>query len=158
MTAPVRLLFDHLAWADRRTLGALESAPEVPERAVGLFAHVLAAEHVWLSRIRGEEPALPVWPSLDLPACTALAGANADGFSALLDSLDAEGLERRVAYRNSAGQAFESRVVEMLLQVATHGCYHRGQVALLLRDAGAEPAATDLIAFVRGVPAAVRQG
>ena len=158
MTDPIRLLFDHLAWADRRTLGALEAAVDVPERALDTFAHVLAAEHVWLSRIRQEVAALPVWPTFDLPACAALARANADGFAALLDSLDAEGLERKVAYRNSAGQTFESRIVEMLLQVATHGCYHRGQVSLMLRDAGAEPAATDLIAFVRGVAAAVRQG
>ena len=43
----------------------------------------------------------------------------------------------------------------MLLQVILHGCYHRGQVALLVRDAGAEPSPTDYIAFVRGSPAAV---
>lgn len=158
MTDPLRILFDHMAWADQRTLRALEAAGRVPERALELFAHVLAAEHVWLSRILGQEPSMTVWPALDVAACTDLAHANADGFHALLEFLDSGGLDRSVPYRNSAGQPFESRVLDMLLQVATHGCYHRGQVALLLRDAGEEPAATDLIAFVRGAPAAVRQG
>ena len=44
---------------------------------------------------------------------------------------------------------------DMLLQVVLHGCYHRGQVALVVRGAGAEPSPTDYIAFVRGAPAAV---
>jgi len=38
-----------------------------------------------------------------------------------------------------------------------HGCYHRGQVAMLIRDGGGTPAPTDYIAFVRGAPAATRQ-
>jgi len=53
--------------------------------------------------------------------------------------------------------AFRSRVEDILLHVVLHGCYHRGQVAIALREAGAEPSATDFIAFVRGVPAATRQ-
>jgi uncharacterized damage-inducible protein DinB len=40
--------------------------------------------------------------------------------------------------------------------VALHGAYHRGQIAQLLRQNGAQPAATDYIGFVRGVPAATR--
>jgi uncharacterized damage-inducible protein DinB len=45
----------------------------------------------------------------------------------------------------------------MLVHVALHGQYHRGQVALLLRASGFEPATTDYIAWTRGVPAATRQ-
>ena len=41
-------------------------------------------------------------------------------------------------------------------QLLLHGAYHRGQIALLLREGGAEPAPTDYIAFVRGAPAATR--
>jgi hypothetical protein len=39
--------------------------------------------------------------------------------------------------------------------VVLHGQYHRGKVNLLLRQEGEQPAPTDYIAFVRGVPAAV---
>ena len=38
-----------------------------------------------------------------------------------------------------------------------HGSYHRGQVAMLLRQSGAEPLPTDYIVFVRGVPAAAQR-
>lgn len=98
-----------------------------------------------------------MWPALDLDACGALAAANHAGFSKLIASLDEAGLEREVPYTNSAGVAFRTSSRDILMHVALHGCYHRGQVALTLRSAGAEPVPTDYIAFVRGTPAATRQ-
>jgi uncharacterized damage-inducible protein DinB len=122
-----------------------------------LYAHVLGAEHVWLARLRQEPASAAVWPVLDLDGCRVLAAANHAGFERFLAELTPEALDREVPYRNSAGDAFRGRVGDILVHVALHGCYHRGQVALLLRDAGAEPAPTDYIAFVRGAPAATRQ-
>ncbi|HEU5359182.1 MAG TPA: DinB family protein, partial [Gemmatimonadales bacterium] len=61
-----------------------------------------------------------------------------------------------VTYRNSAGLEFTSTVEDILLHVALHGAYHRGQVARALREGGAVPNATDYIAFIRGAPAARR--
>jgi uncharacterized damage-inducible protein DinB len=86
-----------------------------------------------------------------------LAEANASRFEAVLDRLSGLELDGEVTYVNSAGQEFRSTRRDMLLHVALHGCYHRGQVALLLREAGAVPEPTDYIAFVRGVPAATRR-
>jgi uncharacterized damage-inducible protein DinB len=80
----------------------------------------------------------------------ALAGLRAHA------ALDVAGLAREVAYRNSAGQAFTNSVADILAQVALHGSYHRGQLALLVRQGGASPAVTDFIVFARdaGVPSA----
>jgi uncharacterized damage-inducible protein DinB len=47
-------------------------------------------------------------------------------------------------------------VGDMLLHVALHGAYHRGQIALLVRAGGSTPSPTDYIAFIRGAPAATR--
>ena len=127
----------------------------VNQRALDLYAHVLGAEHTWLSRMSTRTPREKIWPDLTLERAAALAAENAAGLRAFLDSRSADELQRKVAYTNSAGLAFESTAEDMLLQVILHGCYHRGQVALLVRDAGAEPAPTDYIAFVRGSPAAV---
>jgi uncharacterized damage-inducible protein DinB len=52
-------------------------------------------------------------------------------------------------YRNSAGVPFHTSVADMLAQAALHGSYHRGQIALLVRQGGGTPAVTDYIAFVR---------
>lgn len=161
MSAPgyLQRLYAHLDWADNRALEALRGAapPPPPPRAVELYAHILGAEHVWLARTLGEVPAHPVWPALDLAGCETLAAANRAGFGRLLAEMTPTEGERMVAYVNSAGDEFLSRVEDILLQVVLHGAYHRGQVALLLRDGGYQPIPTDFIAFVRGAPAATRR-
>jgi uncharacterized damage-inducible protein DinB len=148
-------LLDHLEWADARVLDSLRAMPRADQRALDLYAHVLGAEHVWLSRMLRRAPREKVWPDLDLERAAALAAENADGLRALLQSCPADELQRKIPYTNSTGSAFESTMEDMLLQVALHGCYHRGQVALLVRGDGGEPSPTDYIAFVRGSPAAV---
>jgi uncharacterized damage-inducible protein DinB len=148
-------LLDHLEWADRRVLDSLRAMPHPDARALELYAHVLGTEHTWLSRILERAPREKVWPELTLAAASALAIENAAALRALLDGQSVEQLQRKVGYSNSAGVSFESTVEDMLLQVILHGCYHRGQVAMVVRGAGGEPAPTDYIAFVRGVAAAI---
>ncbi len=93
---------------------------------------------------------------MTLDQCEELAGANHAEFTQLLGTMDAASLEQEIPYTNSAGDSFRSTRSDILLHVALHGCYHRGQVALLLRRSGNEPQPTDYIAFVRGAPAATR--
>jgi uncharacterized damage-inducible protein DinB len=149
-------LVDHLEWADRLALGALRAAVVPNAKAREIYAHVLGAEHTWLSRIAGRAPVMAVWPSLDDAACERVGRDNVAGLRHVVDSATEADLARVVSYRNSAGLAYESTVADILLQVVTHGAYHRGQIALLLRQGGAEPAPTDFIAFIRGAPAATR--
>lgn len=158
MTDHLRSLMAHLRWADERVRESLERASDAPPRAVELYAHVVAAEHVWLSRLRGEPPRVAVWPAVTLSDCASLARETADGLAEYVAGLTDENAASTVTYRNTAGAEFTSAVGDILLHVAMHGSYHRGQIALLLRDAGQEPAPTDLIAFARGAPAATRRG
>ena len=151
----IRSLLDHMAWADERVLESLRQ-PGVPQRALDLYAHVLGAEHVWLARLEQRAATVAVWPVIKLDDCARLARQNRDGFLAYADRLTSEDLRRPVRYRNSAGDEFDTPIEDILVHVAMHGSYHRGQVSLLVRDAGAEPQPTDFIAFVRGAPAATR--
>lgn len=149
-------LLAHMAWADTRALISLRRAESVPAKALEIYAHVLGSEHVWLSRLQQQPASIAVWPALSVEECARVAGQNAHALQQLLAGLDTDDLARQVAYVNSAGQAFRSKVEDILLHIALHGTYHRGQVALLLRQHGAQPEPTDYIAFVRGVPAATR--
>jgi uncharacterized damage-inducible protein DinB len=151
----LRSLIDHMARADDRVLASLRQS-NVPPRALELFAHVLGAEHVWLSRLEGRAQTVAVWPALTLEECASLAAHNRETYGAYVDRLTSADLRREVHYRNSAGAEFDTAIEDILLHVALHGSYHRGQVALLVRDAGAEPEPTDFIAFARGAPAATR--
>jgi uncharacterized damage-inducible protein DinB len=144
-------LLDHALWADTRARDALASlAADVPERAqaVRVYAHLAAAAHVWHARLDGREPEHPVWPDLSLEAAGALAAASLAGLRALAAGGPAA-LGREVAYRTSGGQAYRDTVAEILTHVALHGSYHRGQLALLTRQGGGTPVATDLVVFLR---------
>lgn len=148
----------HLAWADERALNSLRRAGSPPPKALQLYAHILGAEHVWLTRLFQEQATVAVWPTLTIDDCIALARRNHEALDRLVSSLSAADLAREIPYTNSAGASFRSRIDDILTQITTHGVYHRGQIAWLVREAGAEPEPTDYIAFVRGVPAATRQG
>lgn len=140
-------LVAHMRWADALVADALlQTDPPEPD-STRLFAHVAAAEHLWYSRIRGEAPALAVWPVLTVAEARDVAAREADRFERL--AADPQALARPVRYRNSKGQDFENRVAEIVTHVAMHGSYHRGQIARHLRLAGLEPPYTDFIQFVR---------
>ena len=144
-------LLQHVAWADGQLQAVIAGiAADRAERvqAIRLYSHVAAAEHIWLSRLEGRSPAHPVWPDLPLEAATALAQESLTGLRAIAEA-DATTLAREVEYRTSAGQAFRNTVADILSHVALHGSYHRGQIALLTRQGGGTPAATDYIMFAR---------
>lgn len=142
-------LVAHMKWADHQVLTALR-ARSTPE-ALRWFAHVLAAERVWLLRLRGENSSgQKVWPVLTLDECEKTARENATQFDTLVAKLDEPELSRSVTYVNTAGRTFTNSVADILLQVMVHGAHHRGQIASSLRTAGGTPPALDYIRFVRG--------
>jgi uncharacterized damage-inducible protein DinB len=151
----VKRLIEHAEWANAHLVAALERQP-VADDIVELFAHVLGAEEVWLSRLEGRSAKLAVWPALGVAQLAATAATNAAGWKAYMGRLTPNDMNRDVSYVNSAGQAFTSTVADILTHVAMHGSYHRGQVSLRIRRDGGTPAPTDFIAFVRGSPAATR--
>ena len=149
MTAHVRKLYDHLVWADARALNSMRTMHAAPLDALRLYAHIMAAENIWLARIGEHEPDVTVWPALDLDQCAALGAKNHAAFALLAETLTAGELQRAVRYRNSKGEEFVNTVEDILMHVAMHGAYHRGQVARIVRGEGGAPQATDYIFFIR---------
>lgn len=156
MDAPemVRQMWDHAAWADELLLSALEAMHPAPGLAWREYAHILGAESVWLDRLLQRPARYAVWPDLSVTEAKSLAASLRAEYSAYVAGLSADTLDARVPYVNSAGQSFETPVIDMLLQVALHGQYHRGKINLMLRQGGLPPTPTDYISFARGVPAA----
>ena len=154
MLGYLRKLVDHLKWADAAALDALRSSPGNDSRALTVYSHVVGVEATWLARIDGRPSDVAVWPTLSLDEAASLGTRNATELDALVSSIGPNELGRKIDYRNSAGRAFTDTLEDILLHVALHGSYHRGQVAFLIRAGGGEPASTDYIGFIRGVPAA----
>ena len=150
-------LFDHMEWADRRALASLRAMSPPPAKSVELMSHILGAERVWLSRIEGKTSPIVVWPTLSLDDAERILAENVEGYRRVLSRLSSAGLQEPITYKTSAGDQFTSTVEDILTQVATHGSYHRGQIAAQVRAAGGTPNPTDYIAYIRGAPAATRQ-
>lgn len=142
-------MFRFVAWADQRSMEALRATPAAQSEALPILAHLLAAEHVWLARLQGREPHHPVWPTLDLDQCAALADENEAGYRTYLGQLGEHQWESPIRYRTSQGQEYVTPVLDILTQVITHGPYHRGQIAKLIGGHGGVAINTDYIMFTR---------
>lgn len=141
------------AWANRETLGSLSRANDAssppPDRAVAILAHIAGVEWLWLRRLGCPAPALAVWPELSVARCAAEFAALSRAWREAADSLTDAGLQRVIAYTNSKGEPWSNTVEDVLTHVIPHSSYHRGQIALLLGQAGQPAAYTDYIEFIR---------
>lgn len=137
-------MFEHLHWANLRILQALEEQPN--DQAIRLFSHTLLAERVWLTRLVGKESKdLPIWSDLSLDNCRKLLEQNHNDFLQVIQ----EEMDKFIRYKNSTGEEFSNTKEDILIHVALHGQYHRGQISLLLRQNAAQPIGTDYIIYKR---------
>lgn len=133
-----------------QTGGAAEAAPFI--RAVEVFAHVQAARQMWLSRLELMEPPEDgLFPAWDLPKVEHRARSLDVVW---LTYVRAQQLQRTsvddvLEYRTTEGTKFRSSVLDILTHVVNHSSYHRGQIATLIAQCGATPAATDFILYAR---------
>jgi uncharacterized damage-inducible protein DinB len=106
---------------------------------------------MWLVRLlRNEDTTgFNFWQPSTLEECAALAEENRRAYTELLKSLTEETLHSVATYRNSKGIEYRTSYHDILTHVLFHSTYHRGQVAMAVRNDSGEPAYTDYIAFVR---------
>jgi uncharacterized damage-inducible protein DinB len=151
MISHLERLVAHSAWADERLLAAAQRASGDTTDVLRELAHVRGAQETWLSRIEGRAATLPVWPTLTLEELGS-AGARLDErLRQLVATLTPAMLNREVTYATLAGRTFTTPLADILLQVLTHGQYHRGKANAALRAIGAEPVAVDYIAWQREI-------
>jgi len=149
MLAYLYVLFSYDDWANREVLAKLNASGGQPLRSLKLMAHIVAAERLWLDRLQQQPQTLPVWPDLRLQQCEAQAEELSRLWKNYLQQLNASDLNRTVAYTNSKGEHYSSRIGDILTHVVMHSAYHRGQIASDMRAAGITPAYTDFIQGVR---------
>jgi uncharacterized damage-inducible protein DinB len=151
--AQFRAWFAHEDDAHAKTLASIQSVPAdrraSPEyvRACGLLAHNVLVRRIWLARMSGGPP----YTGAPFPDGTDLAAVDADWRAVKADweqffaGLTDDGLARAFEYSGLFGGRFRSRVGDVLPHLFSHHAYHRGQIALLVKQAGGTPAATDFI-------------
>ena len=147
----LRQLLAYNKWANRRILESFRAGSDPSLAAVRAFAHLLIAEKMWLRRLlRNEDTTgFDFWQASTFEECAALAEENHAAYTDLLNGLTEEMLDSIATYKNSKGVEYRTSFRDILTHVLFHSAYHRGQVALIVRGDGGEPAYTDYIAFVR---------
>jgi uncharacterized damage-inducible protein DinB len=145
----IQRLFSYDEWANREVLAALQKMEVPPPRSVRFLAHIVAAERLWLERLRLQKQTYPVWPDFTLEQCKLEVEELPKLWKAYLSSLKDDGLSRSLTYKNSKGESWTSQKQDILMHVILHSAYHRGQIATDMRAAGLTPAYTDFIHAVR---------
>jgi len=124
---------------------------EAFQKAVSLMAHIVAARRLWLFRfgVVKEAPSEFFPENLSLPDLWLRLEQMQADWSKYLDGLSEAELERVFEYRSLEGPWFRNTVEDILTQLFGHSWHHRGQIALLLRSIGVEPAVTDFVFWTR---------
>jgi uncharacterized damage-inducible protein DinB len=149
MLAYIREMFVYDDWANHLSLRSLTEMENPPERARKVMAHIVAAQLLWLSRLKQETQSAPVWPEFGLADCERQMNALRRAWEEFLAGLTDAGLDSTIEYTNSQAETYTNAVRDVLMHVLMHGVYHRGQIASAVRDRAGEPAYTDYIEAVR---------
>jgi len=153
MNAFFQHLFRYDAWANGRVIESLEGKGlSTGDRILELVAHILIAKRVWLVRIADQDSSnVPIWPRLTLTECRELFAQLEFELTEFLADPRADWTVRMIRYRSQRGQEFTNSVAQILLHMSHHAAYHRGQIAVLMRQQGLEPVNTDYIYYARSV-------
>jgi uncharacterized damage-inducible protein DinB len=162
----IQLLFEYDRWANDRMLQAVSAlACEQFTRQLGgsfssvrdVVAHIIGGGWIWLEYWKATTHNAALLEELRskretqfkadaLPNAIALWAKCKEvetEMAEFLNSITDRDLEKMLPARNTS-----ISMAHLMQHVANHSTYHRGQVTLMLREIGAEPAATDFHVFL----------
>ena len=133
-----------------KSLKMLQSVP--PEarassqftRAVDKMAHLVAARHMWLFRLGVVADRPDSWfPTIPVEQLPGALESIEQRWTAYLTRLTDDDLGADFDWTGGDGRRYRWRLLDLLTQVFGHAWYHRGQIALLVKDLGGEAIDTD---------------
>jgi uncharacterized damage-inducible protein DinB len=159
MATPLDLtrgLYDYHWWANRqlwdvasalgdgvrRELGAHFSFPTLK----GMFAHLYAADWIWLERWLGR-PTGKLPGEADFPTWAGLRerwDALEKEQRRFVEALRPEDVDRLVVYRNTEGTEFRVVLWRLLQHVPNHATHHRSEIATMLTMLSGSPPDTGI--------------
>ena len=142
-------LFKYNDWATRHCADSIINLKRRNNKAEELLSHIISAQQIWLNRVLGRDVVADPWKKLTeeewIPKSTPL---TAEWIN-FLEGLHEDDFEKRIEYTNTKGETFTNTIKDVIVHVINHSTYHRAQIALLVRQAGGEPAKTDYIVYQR---------
>lgn len=143
-------LYQYNAWANNQVMKCLINQSVADEKTLSIMSHLLAAPFIWLNRIKGlPKSEVKLWEAQDLDTLQQMAE---DGAAIWLDFIqNTKTFDRDLSYTNYVGSPFVTNVEQIMIHLVNHSSYHRGQVALRIRQIGLQPVNTDYITYDRVV-------
>jgi uncharacterized damage-inducible protein DinB len=143
-------LFNYDKYANELIYQSIVEAGAAPQ-AVRLMAHLLAAQQIWLKRCqRLASHNGSLWPDWQADRFPALIRSNHEQWIEFISQLSDEAFSTSVSYRNSKGDEFENKLIDILAHLINHGTHHRAQAGQQLKFAGVEKLpVTDYIFYLR---------
>jgi uncharacterized damage-inducible protein DinB len=140
--------YSYNAWANRRIISCLQRQEVTDEKVLSIMGHLVSANFIWLNRIKDlPKSNYELWGNYDVTSLKRMVDEADEQWMNFIR--DNENFDRVLKYRNYVGDYFENNVQQIMIHLVNHGSYHRGQVAMLLRQKGFEPINTDYITYDR---------
>ena len=145
-------LFEYDRYANQIILDTIIKANN-PEKPVKFMAHLLAAQQVWLERVKGSPGVVrALWPDWPADTLSAIITENAAQWIAYLSTLEPKDFDNKISYQDMRGNNWENTLTDILMQLINHGTHHRAQAGQHLILAGVEQLpVTDYIFFIRAM-------
>jgi uncharacterized damage-inducible protein DinB len=141
-------LYQYNAWSNKRVLGCLTRQNVRDEKILTVMGHIVAAQFLWLHRIKGlPAPDVKLWGEYTLNQLQLLADDAGTKWIEFVEGTD--NFDRDLTYRNYVNELYTTNVEMIMVHLVNHSSYHRGQIAMLLRQKGFEPINTDFITYDR---------
>ncbi len=141
-------LYQYNLWCNQRVLAALKRQNVSDEKILAVLGHVVAAQYLWLHRIQGlPAPPVKLWGTYSLDQLEKMAAEIGKRWVDFIESTD--DFNRELVYKNYTNDPYKNNVEQIMIHLVNHSSYHRGQIAMLLRQKGFEPVNTDYITYDR---------
>jgi uncharacterized damage-inducible protein DinB len=141
-------LYTYNEWANRRVLREIIRQNVADEKVLSLFSHQMSANYLWLHRIKGiDPPPYELWKTYPTEQLNAMVVEVSALWLSFINGTD--NFDRVLKYKNYVGDYYENNVEHIMMHLVNHGTYHRGQIALRMRQCGHEPINTDFITWDR---------
>lgn len=142
-------LFRYNEWANKRLFVALPEVIDEDPTILLLFSHLVMAEKVWLSRVRGTGEAYKIWDPIPLPELIRHINQSAQQWTEYLQGLTDRQFREPISYLNLKGVPFQNTLEEIVTHTVNHSTHHRGQIVMRIRMQDKTPPVLDYIAFAR---------
>jgi uncharacterized damage-inducible protein DinB len=136
-------------WANTVIVDAFDD--EVPVKAVTLMSHIINACEIWTGRLKGKISEIHPWAPYEVLMLKQMLNKTNENLHNYISKVNNDMLFAGINYTNTKGEEFTSTPADILTHLFNHSTYHRGQIAVLLKEKHGTAPVTDFIHCARSM-------